>query len=82
MALQLRKERDALALRSQQAEAALEGERNLHRRELRRKQKEQQDLAAELAAAKDQIRELRLKCRELTQELDLVQRRAKVANMR
>lgn len=79
---QMRKERDALMLRAQQAEAALEGERNLHRRELRRKLKEQQELAAELGAAKEQIRELRLKCRELTQELDLTQRRAKVANLR
>ncbi|GAB4820545.1 hypothetical protein N2152v2_007591 [Parachlorella kessleri] len=79
---QMRKERDTLLLRAQQAEAALEAERNLQRRELRRKVKEQQDMAAELAAAKDQIRELRLKCRELTQELDLAQRRAKVANLR
>lgn len=82
IALQMRKERDALLVRVQQAEAALEGERNLHRRELRRKLREQQDLAAELGAAKDQIRELRLKCRELTQELDLAQRRSKVASLR
>eukprot|EP00887_Chlorella_sp_A99_P001459 scaffold8.g1459.t1 len=75
----MRKERDALLLRAQQAEAALEGERNLHRRELRRRAKEAADLGAELGATKDQIRELRLKCRELTQELDMAQRRAKVA---
>ena len=78
----MRKERDALLLRAQQAEAALEGERNLHRRELRRRAKEAADLEAELVAAKEQIRELRLKCRGLTQELDLLQRRAKVAVMR
>lgn len=75
----MRKERDALLLRAQQAEAALEGERNLHRRELRRRAKEASDTAAEMEAAKDQSRELRLKCRQLTQELDLAQRRAKVA---
>lgn len=78
----MRRERDGLVARLQQAEAALEGERNLHRRELRRRGKDVADLGGELAAAKDQIRELRLKCRELTQELDLAQRRAKVASMR
>lgn len=78
----LRRERDALLMRAQKAEAALEGERNLHRRELRRRSKEVSDAEAELGAAKDQIRELRLKCRELTQELDLAQRRATVANLR
>ncbi|KAL4457977.1 hypothetical protein ABPG75_012842 [Micractinium tetrahymenae] len=77
----LRRERDALLSRAQAAEAALEGERNLHRRELRRRAKEVADAEAELGAAKEQIRELRLKCRELTQELDLAQRRAAVANM-
>lgn len=78
----LRRERDALLARAQAAEAALEGERNLHRRELRRRAKELGDAGAELDAAKEQIRELRLKCRELTQELDMAQRRAAVANMR
>ena len=78
----LRRERDGLLQRLQQAEAALEGERNLHRRELRRRAKDAADAGAELAAAKDQIRELRLKCRELVQELDLAQRRAKVAGIR
>ena len=78
----LRRERDALLARAQQAEAALEGERNLHRRELRRRAKEVADAECELAAAKEHIRELRLKCRELVAELDLAQRRAAVANMR
>lgn len=80
--MQIRKERDALLCRAQQAEASLEGERNLHRREIRRRMKEHHDISSELSAAKEQIRELRLKCRELTQELDLAQRRAKVANLR
>ena len=78
----MRQERDGLLARLQQAEAALEGERNLHRRELRRRAKAAADAEAELAAAKDQIRELRLRCRELAQEADLAQRRTQVANMR
>lgn len=78
----MRRERDALLARLQQAEAALEGERNLHRRELRRRAQATAGVEAELAAAKDQIRELRLRCRELAQEADLAQRRAQVANMR
>ncbi|PRW56091.1 coiled-coil domain-containing 61-like isoform X1 [Chlorella sorokiniana] len=77
----MRRERDALLARLQQAEAALEGERNLHRRELRRRAQATAGVEAELAAAKDQIRELRLRCRELAQEADLAQRRAQVANM-
>jgi coiled-coil domain-containing protein 61 len=77
----MRRERDGLLAKLQAAEAALDGERSLHRRELRRRAQEVADVTGELAAAKDQVRELRMKCRELMQELDLAQRRAKVASM-
>ncbi|KAL4427003.1 hypothetical protein ABPG77_009564 [Micractinium sp. CCAP 211/92] len=77
----LRRERDSLLARVQAAEAALESERALHRRELRRRGRELADAGAELGAAKEQIRELRLKCRGLAQAVDLAQRRAAVAGM-
>ena len=42
--MQVRKERDLLQARVEAAEAELERERGLHRRELRRRAKEQQEV--------------------------------------
>ncbi len=56
----MRKERDLLQVRVEAAEAEVERERGLHRRELRRRAKDGQDVADELNQAKETIRELRL----------------------
>ncbi|KXZ44868.1 VFL3 protein [Gonium pectorale] len=71
----VRKDRDLLQARVEAAEAELERERGLHRRELRRKAKEQQEVADELGRCKEQIRELKMRIRQLTEELDTRERR-------
>lgn len=65
-----RKDRDLLASRVEALEAELERERGLHRRELRRKAKEQQEMGDELGRAKELIRELKMRIRQLTEELE------------
>ncbi|KAG2492361.1 hypothetical protein HYH03_009309 [Edaphochlamys debaryana] len=66
----VRKERDLLQARVEAAEAELERERGLHRRELRRRGKEQQELVDEVGRCKEQIRELKMRIRQLTEELE------------
>lgn len=78
----MRRERDSLLAKLHAAENELEGERSLHRREVRRRAAEVADVAAELLAAKDQVHELRQRCRELRQELEAVQRHNKVPGIR
>ncbi|KAK9810278.1 hypothetical protein WJX72_007806 [[Myrmecia] bisecta] len=70
----VRKERDLLQQRAESAEAEVERERSLKRRELRRAAKESADLMQELAHAREHVRELRLKCRDLAQQAELSQR--------
>ncbi|KAG2447714.1 hypothetical protein HYH02_007174 [Chlamydomonas schloesseri] len=71
----VRKERDLLQARVEAAEAELERERGLHRRELRRRAKEQQELVDELGRCKEQIRELKMRIRQLTEDLEARDRR-------
>ncbi|GFR50998.1 hypothetical protein Agub_g13324 [Astrephomene gubernaculifera] len=71
----VRKDRDLLQARVEAAEAELERERGLHRRELRRRAKEQQELIDELGRCKEQIRELKMRIRQLTEDLEARDRR-------
>ncbi|GLI61493.1 hypothetical protein VaNZ11_003821 [Volvox africanus] len=79
----VRKERDLLQARLEAAEAELERERGVHRRELRRRAKEQQELVEELGRCKEVIRELKMRVRQLTEDLETRDRRlASVDKMR
>ncbi|GLC57436.1 Centrosomal protein CCDC61 [Pleodorina starrii] len=71
----VRKERDLLQARLEAAEAELERERGLQRRELRRKAKEQQELVDELGRSKEVIRDLKMRVRQLTEDLEARDRR-------
>jgi coiled-coil domain-containing protein 61 len=105
--VQVRKERDLLAARVEAAEAELERERGLHRRELRRRAKEQQSvrhgagpartgvddkrvsgfrshvatspgglqLVDELARCKEEVRQLRLRLRQMAEAAESRERR-------
>ncbi|PNH10242.1 Coiled-coil domain-containing protein 61 [Tetrabaena socialis] len=66
----VRKERDLLQARVEAAEVELERERGLHRRELRRRGKEQQELVDEVGRCKEQIRELKMRIRQLTEDME------------
>ncbi|EFJ40344.1 hypothetical protein VOLCADRAFT_84510 [Volvox carteri f. nagariensis] len=70
-----RKERDLLQARLEAAEAELERERGVHRRELRRRAKEQQELIEELGRCKEVIRELKMRVRQLTEDTEMRDRR-------
>ncbi|MEW5297225.1 MAG: hypothetical protein WDW36_000449 [Sanguina aurantia] len=76
----VRKERDMLAARLDGVDAELERERGLHRRELRRKAKEAQESMEERQQCHDTIRELKLRVRQLTDELDGSYRRGNSAD--
>ncbi|GAX84244.1 hypothetical protein CEUSTIGMA_g11667.t1 [Chlamydomonas eustigma] len=65
----VRKERDVLIERCEVAEAELERERGLHRRELRRKAKEAVEVHEELLKSKEAIRDLKLQIRRLEDSL-------------
>lgn len=71
----LYKERQLLTSRMEGLEAEAERQAGLHRRELRRKAKEAADLQGELQRSHEAVRELRLKCRQLADELDATTRR-------
>ncbi|KAK3272671.1 Centrosomal protein CCDC61, partial [Cymbomonas tetramitiformis] len=74
-----RKERDLLAQRCEARELELEQQAQSHKRALARKQKEVDGNQEEAARKRDSERELRLKVRDLTAELDAAHRRARAA---
>eukprot|EP00775_Hariotina_reticulata_P002480 gene2480-2784_t len=63
-----------LVSRLEVAQAELDKERAAHRRELRRKARELQELQEELSRSRDATRDLRLRVKALEQELEAAQR--------
>lgn len=57
------------------ADAELERERGLHRRELRRRAKEADSTLIELETSRATVRDLRGRCKQLTDEIDSMKRR-------
>ncbi|GMH44351.1 hypothetical protein BSKO_12285 [Bryopsis sp. KO-2023] len=71
------KERDLIMQRAEAAEADLERERGIRRREARRQNKEVQELQDELNRCREELRQQRLKCREMTRTIDMLQPKRK-----
>ncbi|KAL0028388.1 hypothetical protein WJX77_003508 [Trebouxia sp. C0004] len=78
----LRKECELMQQRGEAAEGVLERERGVHRRELRRRAKQLADIQDDLVQAREQIQQLRVQCRDLTQDLETARRQAAVRSNR
>mmetsp|Transcript_36257 Transcript_36257/g.102466 ORF Transcript_36257/g.102466 Transcript_36257/m.102466 type:complete len:633 (+) Transcript_36257:119-2017(+) len=78
----MRKEKEALVARADNAELQLDRERAAHRRDMRKKASTISELEAQVKDAKDELRDLRAKIRMLTEELDIAKRRAKITTAR
>jgi len=70
----LRKEREAMAHRIEAREGELESSKAAHKRTMARKQRDYETLDNELAKRREAERELRIKVRDLTSELERTQR--------